>query len=88
MIDPKQHSARRRLFAQNFSNTSLAAFEPQIRDKVETTVAKVKRDMRAGKADILKWFTFMATDIIGELSFGESFNMLEQEKVSTGLECT
>ncbi|KAK8078510.1 hypothetical protein PG996_004680 [Apiospora saccharicola] len=29
-----------------------------------------------GKADILKWWTFMATDVIAHLSFGESFDMV------------
>lgn len=32
-------------------------------------------------ADILKWWTLMATDVITQLSFGESFEMLEQGKV-------
>ncbi len=81
MIDPKQHATRRRLFAQSFSKTSMASFESQIRAKVEVAIAKINRDGRKGKADILKWFTFMATDVIGELSFGQSFNMLEQEAV-------
>lgn len=35
-----------------------------------------------GTADVFKWWLFMATDIIGELSFGESFRTLEQGKVS------
>lgn len=36
---------------------------------------------RAGVADVHKWFFFMATDVIGELSFGSSFAMLEKGKV-------
>lgn len=57
-------------------------FESIVRSKVDTAVAKIKRDALAGNADVLKWFTFMATDVIGELSFGTSFDMLEQEEVS------
>lgn len=34
-----------------------------------------------GATDVFKWWLFMATDIIGELSFGESFRMLEAGKV-------
>lgn len=34
-----------------------------------------------GAADIFKWFLFMATDVIGELTFGESFRMLELGEV-------
>jgi cytochrome P450 len=81
LIDQKEHGIRRRLFAQNFSNTSLSRFEPQIREKVDTAISKIKRDALASRADILKWFTFMATDVIGELSFGVSFDMLKQEQV-------
>lgn len=32
---------------------------------------------RRGAADVIKWFLFMATDVIGELSFGDSFRTLE-----------
>ena len=30
-----------------------------------------------GAADVFKWSLFMAADVIGELTFGESFRMLE-----------
>ncbi|KAF3398836.1 putative sterigmatocystin biosynthesis P450 monooxygenase, partial [Talaromyces pinophilus] len=78
--DQKEHGIRRRLFAQNFSNRSLVRFEPQIREKVDSAVSKIKRDALTSRADILKWFTFMATDVIGELNFGVSFDMLKQEQ--------
>lgn len=34
-----------------------------------------------GAADVFKWWFFMATDIIGELTFGESFRTLEHGQV-------
>lgn len=79
MRDPKQHGIRRRLFAQALSNTNVMTFEPAIRAKINTAVSKIERDARQGKADVLKWWFFMATDIIGELSFGKSFEMLQKE---------
>jgi len=30
-----------------------------------------------GAADVLKWWLFFSTDVIGELTFGDSFRMLE-----------
>ena len=56
--------------------------EPSIRERVETAISKIKRDALAGNADVMKWFTFMATDISGEASFGKSFGMLQHEQVS------
>ncbi|KAJ9165730.1 Cytochrome P450 [Coniochaeta hoffmannii] len=78
MIDPKQHAQRRKLFAKAFSNASLKAnWEPSIREKAELAVARIKDEAQRGEADVLKWWTLMATDVIGHLSFGESFGMLQ-----------
>ncbi|KAL3445280.1 cytochrome P450 [Aspergillus insuetus] len=80
MTIPEEHAARRRIFAQGFANTSILQYEGIIRDKAELAVSKIQRDAEAGFADIFKWFTFMATDIAGHLSFGSSFDMLLQEQ--------
>ncbi|KAL3594392.1 hypothetical protein FPOAC2_08705 [Fusarium poae] len=81
MRDPHQHSARRRLFARAFSNGSLLTnWEPEIRKKTGLAVQKIKNDALGDGADVFKWWTLMATDVIAHLSFGESFHMLEQGK--------
>ena len=57
--------------------------EGQVYDKVYSAVSNMKREIKEqGSTDILKWWTFQATDVTGELSFGESFRMLELGKVS------
>lgn len=35
-----------------------------------------------GVADVFKWWLFMATDIIGDLTFGSSFDMFVHGKVN------
>lgn len=56
--------------------------EPLINARVRLTIQRMQEEMKTrGVADIFKWWIFMATDIIGELSFGESFRMLEQGRV-------
>jgi cytochrome P450 len=85
MRDPHAHAARRKLFARPFSNTSLGSnWDVEIRQKVSLAVQRIQRDATSSSqgADIFKWWTLMATDVIAHLSFGESFNMLEQGKVS------
>ena len=81
MSDPKEHAQRRKLFAHPMSNTSILKLEPMVRAKVDMAVHKIKRDATKGVADIARWFTYLATDVIGHLSFGKSFEMLETEKV-------
>ncbi|KAI1047008.1 hypothetical protein LB505_013600 [Fusarium chuoi] len=81
MRDPHQHAARRRLFARAFSVSSLLTnWESEIRQKTELAVNNIKRDAQSTGADVFKWWTLMATDVIAHLSFGESFRMLELGK--------
>lgn len=84
MRDPYAHAARRKLFARAFSNSSLKIhWDAEVRWKATLAVQKIKQDaLDAEKgADILKWWTLMATDIIAHLCFGESFEMLNLGKV-------
>ncbi|KAL1966540.1 hypothetical protein VTN77DRAFT_4462 [Rasamsonia byssochlamydoides] len=86
--DPKLHSFYRRLLSSPITDASLKRFEPVIIDRVRFAIAKIAEELRThGAADVFKWWTFMATDVIGELSFGESFRMLEYGKYSLDLEC-
>lgn len=56
--------------------------EPIVLSRVQTTIDRMVEEMTSRKvADVFKWWLFMATDIIGELSFGESFRMLEAREV-------
>ncbi|CDM34858.1 Cytochrome P450 [Penicillium roqueforti FM164] len=72
------HTHRRRLLASPISNSSLARLEPLIANRVRIAVEKITMDIIAhGVTDVFKWWLFMATDIIGELTFGDSFRMLE-----------
>jgi cytochrome P450 len=83
MLDSKEHSQHRRIQAFNFSEKWIGNMEPQIVRNINMTVAGMKRETESqGHVDVLKWFTFMATDVIGEASFGESFKLLEGGKVS------
>ncbi|KAE8154108.1 cytochrome P450 [Aspergillus avenaceus] len=77
--DPKFHNAHRRLLSAPMSDLSLKSMEPLIDARIRLTVQKIQEEMKAvGVADIYKWWFFMATDVIGELTFGESFRMTEK----------
>lgn len=80
MANPKDHAQRRRLFAKAFSYASLRQnWEPTVHDKVKLAVSRIKEDMQSqkGEANVHKWWTLMATDVMAHLSFGESFYLLE-----------
>ncbi|KAL0930585.1 cytochrome p450 monooxygenase [Colletotrichum truncatum] len=81
MMNPKTHAARRRLFARAFTASSLREnCEAIVRAKVEMATDRIRSEAIGGSADIHKWWKFMASDVIGQLCFGESFEMLESGK--------
>ncbi len=57
-------------------------WEPIVIDIVDTAISKIKRDATNGKADLAKWFTMMAADVLSSLAFGEAFDMVKSEKMS------
>ena len=82
IIDPKEHGLRRRLLSSPISDSALRSMESIINDKVSLAIHKMKEEMEMrGVADVFKWWMFMASDVIGQLSFGSSFQMLERGEV-------
>ena len=80
VVDFKKAAYRRKHFQQAGTKAAVLLWEPQIVKTVEQTVSKIKRDALAGRADLLKWWLMMTTDIAGELAFGEPFEMVMKEE--------
>ncbi|OBT39076.1 hypothetical protein VE00_09912 [Pseudogymnoascus sp. WSF 3629] len=79
--DIELHRHLRRLLSSPMSESSLKLVEVYIRRNIDLAVKGISEEMsQRGAADVFKWWMFMATDVIGELSFGESFKMLESGK--------
>jgi hypothetical protein len=62
----------------------LNSLEPAVFARAKLAVDKIGYDLETmGRADILKWWTLFAMDVISELCFGESFRMLDVGKVGS-----
>lgn len=85
--DPKTHAVRRKLFSQPFSKSGVQEWEEMLKDKVGMAVAGMGKTAarNGGVADVLEWWTYMTTDVIAELGFGEGFHALETGQVGTGM---
>ncbi|KAK7740019.1 hypothetical protein SLS62_011162 [Diatrype stigma] len=76
--DVELHRRYRKLLSGPMSETGLQVLLPQVEAKIRLTIQRASEEMYTrGAADLYKWWMFMTTDVIGELSFGESFRMLE-----------
>jgi cytochrome P450 len=80
--DIDEHRRLRRLLSGPMSESNLKTLIPQVENKVRLAIDRMVEETKSrGVADVAKWWMFMATDVIGELTFGESFRMLEYGKV-------
>lgn len=81
--DVELHRRHRRLLASGLSETSVSQMCSSVHSKVALTVQRMKEETEErGAADVYKWWTFMTSEITGELTFGQSFRILEEGKVS------
>jgi cytochrome P450 len=76
------HRRHRRLLAGPMAESSLKLMIPNVDRLVKLAVQRIGEEISSNEAaDLCKWFHFMTTDIIGELTFGSSFNMLDLRHV-------
>ncbi|KAH7355496.1 cytochrome protein [Pyrenochaeta sp. MPI-SDFR-AT-0127] len=81
--DPVIHARDRRLLSAAMTEASLKGIEELVHEKAGLMIDKIGLEMKKnGMADVMKWSMFYTTDVIGELTFGDSFRMLEQGKVN------
>lgn len=81
IVDPKMHSTWRRLLGGPFQDSYLQKLEPVIGEKMSFALAKMEQELtERGCIDVFKWWIYMALDIITELSYGESVNILGEEE--------
>ena len=81
--DEQDHPRQRRILSHAFSDKAIREQEQLIQPYFHLLISRVRRDaeMRPGrKVDISKWFNYITLDVMGDLSFGESFHLLENDE--------
>ena len=79
MARTEEHDRQRRALSHGFSKKALWDQEAGVNAFVTKLIDNMHSFARKGEAfDIVKWFNFVTFDVIGDLSFGESFGCLER----------
>ncbi|CEJ89739.1 hypothetical protein VHEMI05564 [[Torrubiella] hemipterigena] len=77
--DKDFHRQRRRLLARGLTESSLTKVYHVTTERIDVAMQQMRSDStRSGCVDVHKWFYLLATDVIGELTFGKSYRMLEK----------
>lgn len=77
--DTDNHTYQRHMLSPAFSAQGMKRQEPLIRRHVDHLFNNFQEHASTGKhIDLAKWFNLFSFDIIGDLSFGESFGNMER----------
>ncbi|KAL9122024.1 MAG: hypothetical protein Q9187_001416 [Circinaria calcarea] len=70
------HDQRRRIWSLAFSDKALRGYEDRVKRYRDQMIAQI--DTSNGQPiNVTKWFNLFSFDVMGDLAFGASFNMLE-----------
>ncbi|KAF7540210.1 hypothetical protein G7054_g1607 [Neopestalotiopsis clavispora] len=70
-----EHIKRRRVWDRGFSASALRNYEPRVQDYTNQLMQQLaKRENQP--VNVTDWFNFYSFDVMGDLAWGKSFNML------------
>jgi cytochrome P450 len=78
--DDSDHSRYRRLLAHAFSDKALQEQAPLLEKYVSLFISRLHSLSTEGPQNMVDWYNFIAFDIIGDLTLGESFDCLQESK--------
>lgn len=80
-IDATEHGRQRRILSNAFSAKSMLEQQPLIQGHVDLLISQLKEHSHKNgepvPVDAVKWYNLTTFDVIGDLSFGESFGCLK-----------
>lgn len=71
------HDQRRKIWSPAFSDKALRGYEQRMKPYEEKLVQQI-RAFGNQPVDVTEWFNYFSYDVMGDLAFGESFDMLEK----------
>lgn len=84
-VEDDVHARQRKLLSYGFSDRALREQEGLIMGFVNTLIERLSGEIQRGRGearvDIKEWMNFATFDITGELTFGESFNCLQDSEL-------
>ncbi|KAJ5100598.1 cytochrome P450 [Penicillium angulare] len=77
--DKASHAKRRKVWDQGFSTHALRDYEPRVVHYTSQLVQTIQKNL-SKPMEMTRWFNYYAIDVMGDLSFGKSFDMISDGK--------
>lgn len=81
--DKMVHARKRRIISHAMSEAALRSYEPTIIDKIGLFCKQVQDPNTFGSPhkNMSRWFSYLTYDIMGTLTFSQSYDMLTKDDV-------
>jgi cytochrome P450 len=77
--NPDEHRRMKASLSAAFSTKALLEQELIVNSVIDSFVERIGYEVKAkGHVDMAKWFEMMAFDLMGEMTFGESFHCIQK----------
>ncbi|KAJ0418761.1 benzoate 4-monooxygenase cytochrome P450 [Aspergillus carlsbadensis] len=75
--DDHEHARLRRIWDRAFSTKALREYSPRVRHHAARLHEVIEQSIRTAQPlDLAQWFNYYSFDVMGDLAFGKSFNLL------------
>jgi cytochrome P450 len=80
--DKRVHARKRRIISHAMSEAAIRSYEPTILDKIRLFCKQVSDPQTFGGEykNMSRWFSFLTYDIMGQLTFSQSYDMLTRDE--------
>ncbi|KAJ3925841.1 MAG: cytochrome P450 [Lentinula lateritia] len=86
IVDPKEHSRRRRLWDRGLNTSALKGYQPLLTNRINQFVETLRRESSSNESiDLAKWIAFFSLDFMGDLAWGSVFHSMEDGHDVNGL---
>ncbi|KAJ4476395.1 cytochrome P450 [Lentinula edodes] len=86
IVDPKEHSRRRRLWDRGLNTSALKGYQPLLTNRINQFVETLRRESSSNESiDLAKWIAFFSLDFMGDLAWGGVFHSMEDGNDVNGL---
>jgi hypothetical protein len=76
--DKDEHRQRRKIWDHAFNAKALREYEPRLNRHALALISKLKQQAARPSVRITNWVNFYSFDVMGDVGFNRSFNMIEK----------
>ncbi|KAF1948786.1 cytochrome P450, partial [Byssothecium circinans] len=84
-LDPKTHARFRKAMDSGFTEKAVQMQDPILQKNVALFIAQLEKltlkDTNGAVVNIVRWFSFVGFDLVGDLGFGEPFGCLKNSEL-------